>query len=69
MGKHEETLTKETREAKDSGVKMRTMINKLKGMERETPLYDGEGVVIEETKTAEEMLSIGIKYIDREKRK
>ena len=35
------------------------MINKLKGMgreERETPLYDGEGVVLEETKTAEEML-------------
>ena len=56
MGKHEETLTREIREAKDSGVKMWTMINKPKGMERETPFYDGECVVIEETKTAEEML-------------
>ena len=34
LGKHEETLTREIREAKDSGVKMWTMINKLKGMER-----------------------------------
>ena len=43
---------------------MWTIIHKLKGMEREdreTPLYDGEGVVIEETKTAEEML----KYWDK----
>ena len=46
LGKHEETLTREIKEAKDSGVKMWTMINKRKGMEREekeTPLYDGEG--------------------------
>ena len=49
----------------DSGVKMWTMINKLKGMERETCLYDGEGVVIEETKTVEEML----KYWDKIYRK
>ena len=35
LGKHEETLTREIREAKDSGVKMWIMINKLKGMERE----------------------------------
>ena len=34
-------------------------------MERETPLYDGECVVIEETKTAEEML----KYCDKIYRK
>ena len=33
LGKHEETLTRDIREAKDSGVKMWTMINKLKGME------------------------------------
>ena len=59
LGKHEKTLTREIREAKDSGVKMWIMINKLRVMEREereTPLYDGKGVVIEETKTAEEML-------------
>ena len=71
LGKDEETPTREIREAKDSGVKMRIMINKLKGMEREereTPLYDGEGVdrvVIEETRTAEEML----KYWDKIYRK
>ena len=33
------------------------MINKLKGTGRETPLYDEDGVVIEETRTAEEMLT------------
>ena len=42
---------------------MWTMINKLKGMEteeKETPLYDEECVVIDDTKTTEEMLkSIG----------
>ena len=35
------------------------MINKLKGTEREereTPLYEEDGVVMEETKTEEEML-------------
>ena len=68
MGKHEKTLTCEIREAKDSGVKMWTMINKLKSTEREereTPLYYEEGVVIEETKTAGEML----KYWDNIYRK
>ena len=59
LRKHEKTQTEEIRKAKNSGVKMWTIFNKLKGAEREemdTPLYDEEGVVIEETKTAEEML-------------
>ena len=31
LGKHEETLTREIREAKDSGVKMWTMIKQTEG--------------------------------------
>ena len=34
-GKHEKKLTKEIKEAKDSGLKMWKIINKLKGIERE----------------------------------
>ena len=34
FGKHEKTLSKEIRDAKDSGIKMWTMINKLKETER-----------------------------------
>ena len=40
---------------------MWTMIYKLKGAEREereTPLYDEEGVMIEESKTADEMFNV-----------
>ena len=34
LGKHEKMITLEIREAKDSGIKMWTMINKLRGIEK-----------------------------------
>ena len=58
MGKCEKTLTKKIREAQDSGIQMWTMINKLNWIESEISLYDEDGVVIEETRTSEEMLVI-----------
>ena len=47
---HERKLTREIREAKDSEQKMWKMIIKLKGIyrdERDTPLYDDNGAVVE----------------------
>ena len=59
MRNYEKILTQEIKEAKDSGMKMWTMINKLKGVERkenEVPLYDEEYERIEKNKISEVML-------------
>ena len=59
MGNYEKILMQEIKEVKDSGMKMWTMINKLKGVERkknEVPLYDEEYEIIEKNKISEEML-------------
>ena len=52
LGEHEKRVTREIREAKDSGQKMWNIINKLKGSEKtemEIPLYSQEGECIKES--------------------
>ena len=59
MGNYENILTQEIKEAKDCGMKMWIMINKLKWVERkenEVPLYDEVYEIIEKNKISEEML-------------
>ena len=51
LGKHEKMITREFSEAKASWIKMWTMINKLRSIEKtekEIPLYSEDGKCIDE---------------------
>ena len=51
LEKLEKMITRGIREAKDSGIKMWTMINKLRGIEKtekEIPLYNEDSEYIDE---------------------
>ena len=57
--KHEKMITREIGEAKDSGIKMWTMINKQRGIEKtekEIPLYREDGKCIDEDQLPKEMM-------------
>ena len=59
LAKHEKMITREIREAKDSGIKMWNMINKLRGIEKtekEIPLYNEDGKCIDEDQLPKEMI-------------
>ena len=70
MGKHEKMITWEIREAKDSGIKIWTMINKLRGIEKtekEIPLYSEDGKCIDEDQLPKEMINTGRVFTGKEK--
>ena len=57
---HERTMTREIKDAKDSGMKIWRMIDKLKGTKREgkeQPLYDDSGLEVEKARVHGEMMN------------